>query len=657
MPEAPETGPLFLGGLVNHGRSLSAVFLLALLALHLVGALVFLPQVSFHADLTVDSDQDPRVAEALIREREFPSAHPVVLVVEGTDARDRLAEALESREVPVRSAPKGQDLSDLEGRLFLSHDGAWVLYVPTQGDGQAEAEVVAAVVADHPGVRVGGEPWVRRLLDRALVINLGWLLPGALVALVLMFGLLTRRWASAVVLTLLSCLPPLGVVFLFPLAGLPFNFTTVLAPLLVLALATTYTVHIDHHLREHGPGWKRLFGERGRAVFWSAAISALGFASLWLSPLPTLRFLGLLLVVGLGLTLFWVLIAFPLAAQVFSFHRQVLAPLPLGSPSRITRGVLGLAALVSLFGLGNLSPALHWSDYLGNQTREARELAQFEAAFPAWEEATLHLSWPEEGGWLEADRWDRLTRLMTDWRSRYPEVALWSAQDAVEPSVAADQATLAEALEFLPPLQETGKLINGARSELVVRFGFPRERVEGRNGGLELERWQRDAQEALPGVQTGWSGPLYRQDLGMRAFLVGELWGMGLFYVVTFGLIAVRLRSLPRGLWAVAPALATGGFFLGLAGWLGWPVSPATALVAAACLGQSTDDGLLWSLLPPGPTIRTALAETTLLLSAGLSVLVFSSFANIAQAAVLVILSLCFSTAVVLWVLPERVPR
>jgi hypothetical protein len=89
-----------------------------------------------------------------------------------------------------------------------------------------------------------------------------------------------------------------------------------------------------------------------------------------------------------------------------------------------------------------------------------------------------------------------------------------------------------------------------------------------------------------------------------------------------------------------------------VAGWFHWPISPATALVIAACIGQSTDDGLLWSLLPLTPGIRAFFVESTILLCSALGVLALSTFANINQAALLVILSLLFSTAVVLWVLP-----
>lgn len=637
---------------------LSAVLILVLIALHGVAAVLWLPQLEFHADLSVESDQDPRVAEAMAREQRFPSAAPIVVLTRETAERDTWVRRMNDAGLTVRSAQGDRAAqSSLESRLYLTPDQKnWVIYVTTKGDGQREAALVAELAkkqgAPSTSPSVGGAPWVRFLLDRALVNNVSWLVPGALLALWLAFMALTRRAGSALVLTGVSSLPALGLTLLFPAMGLSVNFTTLLAPLLTLALATTYTLHIDHHLREHGPGWKALLQHRGRAVFWSALISALGFSSLLLSPISSLQFLGFLLVVGLSLTLCWVLVAFPLLAECFPLHRRPSVLLPLGKSHEWSRWALAGAVLLSVAGLPATSTAMRWSDYLAPSSQEGRSLVAFETELPAWQEASLHLAW-EEGGWLDGDRWNRLSALVSRWRQENPDLVLWSVQDAVEGIQGSQEMDRAEALEFLPPSTETGKLIDSARTELVVRFGVPSSRV-GTSDGLDFLKWQNAASLALPGVQARWSGPLYRQAVGMESFLWGEFQGMAVFYLVTFVLITLKLRSFRRGFLAVMPALMTGAVFLGLAGWLGWPISPATALVAAACLGQSTDDGLLWSLLPHTAEVRSSLAESTLLLSAGLSVLLTSTFANVAQAGCLVIVSLCFSTFVVLWGLPWK---
>ena len=642
-------------------RFLSAAALFILVGLHVVASWLFLPQLRFHADLSVDSDVNREVKKSLSREKAFPTANPLVFLTSDSPTRDWLAELLGRQELTVRTAKGNQtELSPLERRLFRTHEGnQWVVYVPTRGDGRKEAALVEQTLIGQPSanlakVVIGGGPWVQHLLDKALAVNLAWLMPGALLVLGLVFAAMTKSASSTFLLTGLSCLPALGIILLFPVLGLPFDYTTILAPLLTLALATTYTVHIHHHLQLYGPDWRTLIEHRGQAVFWSASISALGFSSLWTSPLPSLRFLATLLVVGLGFTLFWVLIALPLFFKIVPGRRHPSPPLLLGHPTRASRWTLATLGGLALFGLGSLSMALHWSDYLKSDSQEGQVLAHFEQAFPTWNEVSLHLAWPEEGGWLEADRWERLGRLVAQWRTRYPDINLWSVQDAVEGLQDHQTLELAEALEFLPPINETGKLIDGRRSELVVKLGIPPARLESAGKGLDFELWASEAKAALPGVTMGWSGGLYRNVLGMEAFLWGELQGLAGFYVITFLMISLRLRSWKRGALAVFPALATGGFFLGLSGWLQWPISPATALVIAACLGQSADDGLLWSLLPPSQEVRSALAETTILLSAGLSILFFSSFANMSQAGLLVILSLCFSTAMVLWFLPWR---
>jgi hypothetical protein len=648
------------------------VLVLVLIGLHVALAAVIVPRLTFHADLTVDTDLDPRIGAALAREARFPVPNPLVFLTP-SDQPERLktlVRLLEGRGLTVRSilsAPGGADPVEaashpLLARLFLNRDRtAWVVYVPTRGDGQAEANLCQDVPDRVPGVVIGGPPWARFLMDRALARNMAWLFPASLAVIFVVFWVLVRGPRQALWLTFVSCLPALDVLFLFPLLGLSFNFTTVLAPLLILALCKKYNLWVHHHLQEQGTDWKTLFAHRGRAIAWSASISSLGFTSLWLSPLPALRLLGLLLVVGLAATLFWALVAVPALARAFPGPRKAVPLLTLETPrNRGIRAALALVLLAAIPGVFSLSSALGWRDYLDAGSAEARDLARFEALYPAWQEASLHLSWAEDAGWLVPGRWTGLGSLIDRWRIRFPAATVWSVQDAARGALAdlgmdaenPRTEDLGQALELLPPDTETGKLIDGSRSELVVRFEFAPGAAGDAAAKPPFESLAEEARQALPGVNVGWAGPYYRQILGMDAFLTGELWGTATFFLLVGVLIVVRLRSFRKGLLALVPSVTSAAVFLGVAGWFHWPISPATALVIAACIGQSTDDGLLWSLLPLTPGIRAFFVESTLLLCSALAVLAFSTFANINQAALLVILSLVFSTSVVLWVLP-----
>lgn len=627
---------------------LRAVFWIVLLLAHGAAAWWFLPQIPIRADLAVDAGQDSEVVQALADEREFPSSHPILLVVPRTE-RARWEHDLRGVGLAVQSEASPGLSTDHSNPLFEpKSSGRTIVYVATQGDGQSEAQKVARLLGDHPGALVGGEAWSRRLMDQALARDVSWLFPASVVVIGWMFGWLVRRPGQAVWLTLMSTLPAIDVLLCYPLWGLPVDFTTILAPLLVLALTKKYNLWVHRHMEIHGPSHRTLVTHLGRAVLWSAALSSMGFATLLFSPLAALRHLAVLLWVGLGSALLWCLFIVPDLTRRWPGLAVGTSPRPhrWSLPSS-PRWWLVIGVGVVATGSFAIRPASHWSDYLGAQSAAAQELAAFEAEVPTWQEAVLRLEGPSEEAWLRPGQWSVLESLEAGWRRQFPDVRFWSAGDLVPPS-----PDLAQELELLPPASWTGKLIDGGRRTVVIRLALPATRTSHVPLKALLDSLRNDALRALPSFQVRWSGAVVRQDRSMQAFLSGEAWGALGYFLVTGVLAMLVMRSVRRGALSMMPALGAAGVLLGTAGWLGWPFTPATALVAAACLGQCTDDGLLWGLLDGQRRIRRFFAEATLLLSAALAVLFLSTFANIQQAAGLVILALGGSTTLVLVVLP-----
>lgn len=653
---------------------LFTVLLALFLCVYGGAGLVVLPQLVFHADMKVETDQDPRQARSLALEKAFPSPQPVVLLVPvgnnpfSLPLLNRVAdlvEALDNANLPTRSFEslrlwqRDAPVTDLEGslasqpvyrKLLLPPPGkAWAVYVTTENEAQVAA--VERVLRSFPEVVPGGKPWVQRTLDRAMAQDLARLFPVSCLFLGLAFVLVTRRPGRAVVLTLTAALPAWGLLLVFGVGRFPLNFSTLLAPLLTLALATTYTIHIHHHAEEHGTDRRTLFQERGQAIFWSALITGLGFSSLWFSPIASLRQLGFFLVTGLVLTLFWTLGVLPSVLKAGGSRSPARPPRPPRPYRRWVPVVAALVVVVAGWGLPQLRQTSTWADYLKPTSAEGQGLARFEALFPGWLEASLHVRYAGEEPWLDPERWKALASWTTEAERLAGEGArIWSVVDLIGSITDQDSPeSLAEALELLPREASVASLISDDRREVVVHFGFA-------NGVGQLDAWLARAKQAFPGATIEWSGQVFRREIGLAAFLQGEAIGLAWFFLLTGVLISIKLRSWKRGLLAMIPALGAGMVFAGGAGLFGWPFSETMALVAAACLGQTTDDGLLWSLLPSSEGVRSSLAESTLLLSAGLAALLFSQFATIVETGWLVLGALNFSTLVVLYVLPRRAP-
>ncbi|AEJ00399.1 hopanoid biosynthesis associated RND transporter like protein HpnN [Nitrosomonas sp. Is79A3] len=121
------------------------------------------------------------------------------------------------------------------------------------------------------------------------------------------------RSVSATVLVLI----PLLLAALFTgactvLLGLPFNFANIIALPLLLGIGIDSSLHMVHRSRSTGAVYENLLHtSTARAIFYSALTTLVGFGSLVFSTHQGTASMGLLLTVGLFLTLVCVLIILP----------------------------------------------------------------------------------------------------------------------------------------------------------------------------------------------------------------------------------------------------------------------------------------------------------------------------------------------------------
>ena len=209
---------------------------------------------------------------------------------------------------------------------FVSSDGkAIVTYVLPNDDVKPTAFVERLTEAlGDDGLHYFGdavlETYVSHSITRELVV-LGTL---ALLVIMLIEMLMARSVIVGVVLTLVSAVPAIWTLALFPLLGQAVETTTMMVPVIVLVLATSYGVHLFRYHSSHRTDIAVTLEQVSKVVISAGVTTMVGFLSLVVTPSAVLRQLGWLIIFGIVAALVSSLFLFP----------PILARLPLNRSSR-----------------------------------------------------------------------------------------------------------------------------------------------------------------------------------------------------------------------------------------------------------------------------------------------------------------------------------
>ena len=205
------------------------------------------------------------------------------------------------------------NLPDQLKRLWLSADGAYRIEIfPKQDmqDGTALREFVRAIQSVSP--QVTGPPVVNLEASDAVAAAFRQAFLYAFIAISFMlYILLGRKRDVLLVLTpLLTAALITGGISV--LAGIPLNFANVIALPLLLGIGVDSGIHIIHRFRTDLPDGKNILAtSSARAVAVSSLTTMGGIGNLALSPHAGTASLGLLLTLGIGITLLCMLLLLP----------------------------------------------------------------------------------------------------------------------------------------------------------------------------------------------------------------------------------------------------------------------------------------------------------------------------------------------------------
>ncbi|MEO2166773.1 MAG: MMPL family transporter, partial [bacterium] len=245
----------------------------------------------------VDEEANPRTA--LLR---FES----ILLGSFPAQLDRLRLALDPGEVTLANLP-----ASLRRRMLAAGGRARVQVFPEENLGEGDArerfvDAVRAIAPDATGVAVNLIEF-GRATSRSLVQALSL----ALVLITLLLLLIWRRPLDTFLVLLPLVLAGVLTGAAMVLLDRPFNFANVIVLPLLLGIGVDSGVHLVHRARVGGPGKPLLESVTAQAVFWSAITTISSFGSLAFSAHRGIASLGLLLVIGLTLTVLANLLVLP----------------------------------------------------------------------------------------------------------------------------------------------------------------------------------------------------------------------------------------------------------------------------------------------------------------------------------------------------------
>lgn len=547
--------------------------------------------------------------------REALAAQPAVRAAFGLDQALSLYAAF-----GVDPRPEVASNPLFRGTLFSADRKVTCLWVALKEDVRSpEARRAALAALAVPfrerglDVRLAGYAVVDAEYIELTKRDLRTFMPIAAGVFLLLLALRFRNVAGTLLPLLVVAVGIVWTLGLMELAGFSLSLLSSLLPNMILILAIADVIHVLERYQEdlaEAPDRRAALGRTFRlmaaACFLTSFTTAVGFASLLTTDVPTIREFG-------GLTAAGIMIAYAVTLLLLGSALDLLPPFPArGARGRITDRLLGgiasvnerrpllvaaaVAAAVALAAAGmlRLRRESSWTHDLRPANPVRRAHAFFDERLSGVFSIDLVLDGPARDlGWLrkvesfqaELARWRPSEQLYVRQAVGFVDVVkeLHRARRGMKgprelPSTPAElQAALALLRE-----NEFGRMVDPAFSSCRVTL-----RVAGLTSrGIDLlERDLRALRARTPELAVTVTGKTWLAKRAMDRVVTNMLWSLGLASAVIFGSMALLFRSLRVGVLSILPNALPMLFTAGFMGWLGIDLSFSTVTIFSISLG------------------------------------------------------------------------
>ncbi len=269
------------------------------------------PDVKSRLDLIARGiDESVRAAATLSPRRRQQSSNGLNAAF--VTARDELSDWIDVALAP--GPPRAGDLPPFLHESWIGRDGSWLLQVYPEADPQQRSVLaperlsdfvnsVRGSVADTEAAVIG--PTVQ-IYESSELIKSEYIKAAvyAIAAILVLLCLDFRRLSDALCAMAPVSIGFIGAFGIMGLTGLPLNFANIIVLPIIFGIGVSAGVHIVHRWRLEPSGRPRgLSGGTGRGITLTMLTTMIGFGCLIIARHRGIRSLGIVMVIGLGVTL------------------------------------------------------------------------------------------------------------------------------------------------------------------------------------------------------------------------------------------------------------------------------------------------------------------------------------------------------------------
>lgn len=582
-------------------------------------------------------------------------------------------------------------------RNVMSEDftsAAVIVYLDKVVPEEVTLKAIDSLLAVYPGdaaVLRGGLPYIRQAIMGDVKRDGIILVPAALVIMLLLLLISFREWRGVVIPFTVVVLSMAVAMGLSPLLGWKLSILSLLVPVMMIAIANDYGIHLIARYQEIDHGDEKLTVRQiiteliqslKRPVVYTGLTTIAGILGLLTHSIIPARQVGILTALGVGfallLSLFFIPAWMSFLPRPGRFKANRKGAVPDGSGGYLLRigrlvaanprRVLVLSAILTL-GLGSgiifLKVDSNQENFFPEDHPVKKASVVINRSFGGSQNVSVMVmaDMLEPANMKAVDEWCRKIEDEPGVGSvvsvagvvREMSKALYDSSEVLFDAIPVSREALAQMVEIYNMSGEPDDFeqlvdLNYTRAHIMVRFNDPAA-ANIRNVVAKGD----ELRDSIDGeVITGGYAYIMQEFAGR--IVSGQYSSILFTLTIIFVMLVLIFRSLKEGVIATLPLLASIAILLGIMGWTGIALDSATALLSSVMIGIGVDYTIhfMWRHrteriggLSPADAAARAIATTgrgivfnALSVMTGFSVLIFSGFTSIRFFGYLVIISI-----------------
>lgn len=603
--------------------------------------------------------------------------------------------------------------NDLVYKVMVSDDFTATAVVLTLEEDAVEDEVFAqihTILEENQGseeVHFGGLPYLRQAIDKDIKRDGLILIPIALILMLIFLYLVFREWRGVWLPFLVVIMSALLGISLIPLLGWKFYIITLLVPILLIAVANDYGIHMIARYQElrrkgNGESMEELSANITRSLWKPIMLTGIttiaGISALWAHTMIPARQMALAASVGILFAIFFSLVLLPALLSLLNHHK-------IKPPSRERKknqnwNLLGkfssfvvhrhrtipivALGITLLFSVGIIFLQVDSNEE--NFFPERHEVKQASKIINSKFGGSESISVMFEGDMLDPALLERMEGYREELEKNEAIDLTMSFSGVVREISKALNDPDEPLYDKIPPSREAVAQymelynMNGDPEELeqLVDFNYAHAhlmiRINDANTEIvnEIIKTLEQYQASDPSITAIGGGGYIRTELANKV-LTGTYRSLGIALAVIFILLSIIFKSISAGFLGIIPLTISVVVLFGLMGLTGIKLDVATALLSSVMIGVGVDYTIhfLWrfreerqqniavkeAVLTTINTTGRGIIFNAMSVIVGFVVLILSSFTPIRFFGVLVVVSIFSCLVGALVILPALVIR